>query len=116
MEQRGRRAKNVDSGDTSPLCSASNVDSLGKAWGNALIPAVPGNLGCISFTAIRTIHSGTIPVLASSPSSSGFPVPLPLLRKTALQCSARLPLPQVPPNSLPFSGQGGGVVSPLLFL
>ena len=45
--ERPRGATSLDSGDPSLLCSASNVDSLRKAWGSALIPALPGNSGCI---------------------------------------------------------------------
>lgn len=79
--------------EPSPRYSSGNFASLRKAWVNALIPALPWNLGYItSFTATRTMHLGTAPVLASSPSSAELPVQLPDLRKTALQSPPRFPL------------------------
>ena len=70
-----------------------NFASLRKAWGSAPIPALPWNLGCIiSFTATRTIHSGTTPVFASSPSNAGLLVLLAFLRGTELRSTPRLPL------------------------
>ena len=49
---RGPGATSLDIGDSSPLCRASNFESLRKAWGSALL----WNWGCISLTAPRTIH------------------------------------------------------------
>lgn len=93
LEPSGRGKTNLDTGDPRPLCSGSNFGSLRKGWISAPIFALPWNLGCIiSFTATSTILPGTTPVFACSPFSPGFPLLLPLLRKTALLSPPRLPL------------------------
>lgn len=93
-----------------------NLPPSARLGGSGPIPAFPWNLGCIlSFTAIRPIRSGTTLMFASSPRRAGFPVLLPSRRGTALGSPPNLPLLRSLPI-LPFSGLGGGVVPPLLFL